>query len=130
METEMIFLNVDYIENRLQEFKKIKTQEISYKIQKSVKKNSNTIYVNFYIMSPNNNWSKTFTVRISDHYVKTIHPTFLVKRNAKVTPKRKQSFMDTLQRAINYTSVKHCKYLMKRVQTEIGRLQESLENFF
>lgn len=130
METEMIFLDVNYIENRLQEFKKIRTQEISYKIQKSVKKNSNTIYVNFYIMSPNNNWSKTFTVRISDHYVKTIHPTFLVKRNAKVTSKRKQSFMDTLQRAINYTSVKHCKYLMKRVNHELNNLQKSLENFF
>lgn len=130
METEMIFLNVDYIENRLKEFKKIRSQEISYKIQKSVKKNSNTIYVNFYIKSPNDNWAKTFTVRISDHYVKTIHPTFLVKRNAKVTPKRKQSFMDTLQRAINYTSVKHCKYLMKRVSHELNNLQKSLENFF
>lgn len=130
METEMIFLNVEYIENRLQEFKKIRSQEISYKIQKSVKKNSNTVYVNFYIKNPNDNWAKTFTVRISDHYVKTIHPTFLVKKNVKVISKRKQAFMDTLQRAINYTSVKHCKYLMKRVQHEIDNLQKSLENFF
>lgn len=130
METEMIFLNVEYIENKLKEFKKIKSQEIVYKIVKSVRKNSNTLYVWFYIKDAHDYWKRTFAVRVSDHYVKTIHPTFLVKKNAKVTPKRKQSFLDTLQRAINYTSVKHCKYLMKRVQTEIGRLQESLENFF
>lgn len=130
METEAIFLNVEYIENRLQEFKKIRSQEIVYKIEKSVRKNSNSLYIWFYIKDVHDCWNKTFCVRISDHYVKTIHPTFLVRKNQKVTPKRKQSFIDTLSRAINYTSVKHCKYLMKKVQNEINNLQKSLENFF
>lgn len=126
IETEMKFLDKDYIEAKLKEIPKIENHRVSYHIKESDRSYSKTIYINFYIKIKGV-WLKEHTLRISDHLVpRTHYPTFLIKPSKQLTPKRKQQFVKVLENAVEWTCVKHFKFAMRSVQKEIKKFQQSL----
>ena len=70
METELKFLDKNYIETRIREIKEIRSKEISYNIQSSNNEGSLSVYVKFYKVNKKGDNLTFFggkQVRLSDH---------------------------------------------------------------
>ena len=107
METETKFLDVNYVETRIREFKDIRSKQVSYKIERSNRENSNSIYVRFYLTRINKGEERFFAgsgVRISDHYLSDYpHKQFIVDTTMPLTKGRKAIFIKTLEKALKTT---------------------------
>lgn len=106
METETKFLDQNYVETRVRELKEVRTRKVAYKIEKSNRENSNSLYVRFYVIRMFKGEEKFYGVsglRISDHlltnYPET-HKQFIIDPTMPLTKGRKAIFMRTLDRAV------------------------------
>ena len=58
METQSKFLSIPYLETRLKEIQEIKRGEMKYKIERSDRVNSNSLYITFSMLNRNFRWQK------------------------------------------------------------------------
>lgn len=104
MEQESKFLDPLYVETRIREAKEIRNKEYAYKITKSNRDNSKSLYVRFYRVFIYNGEKKYFgdkQLRISDHPSLNHKGTqFLVREDAPLTKGRKALFMRTIEKTI------------------------------
>lgn len=131
VETEEKFLDINYVETRIRELKEIRNKKYAYKIQKSNRENSKTIYVRFYEVLNFKGDDKFFgevQLRISDHYLPDkFCVQFITRENTFLTKKRKTTFKRTLENCIklcikgsfNYNLNKISKESEKAVQSQI-----------
>ena len=109
METELKFLDINYVETRVRELKDVRTKQVSYKIERSNKENSNSIYVRFYLIRINKGEKKFVGgsgLRISDHFLNnypSTHKQFIVDPSMPLTKGRKALFIRSLEKAIKTT---------------------------
>lgn len=107
METEAKFLDVNYVETRIREFKDIRSRQVAFKVERSNRENSNSIYVRFYLTRINKGEERFFAgsgVRISDHYLNDYpHKQFIVDTSMPLTKGRKAIFIKTLEKALKLT---------------------------
>lgn len=113
METELKFLDENYIETRVREIKEVRTKQVAYKIEHSNNQDSSSIYIRFYIINKKGDEEKYFggtTVRISDHVLSaerlnanSSYKQFIVKPEMVLCKKRKAMFMKVLENAVKLT---------------------------
>jgi len=120
METESKFLNKQYLETRLREFKQIKRKEIDFSIEESDRAFSRSIYINFYLKSYNGFWYKDHTLRISDHIQKDCpYSQFIVDPNMTLTKKKKSQFVKAIETALIKAKTKSFHKKLAKVEKEI-----------
>lgn len=120
METQSKFLSIPYLETRLKEIQEIKRGEMKYKIERSDRANSNSLYITFSMLNRNFRWQKYETLRISDHEQKNcIFPQFIVAPNDIMTKKKKQKFIGAIKKSVARAKIKfRIKALDKMGQTQ------------
>ena len=107
METELKFLDKNYVETRIREIKEIRSKQVAYKITSSNRENSKSLYVRFYKVGLKGDEKKFFAVsgvRLSDHIL-TDYPfkQFIVNPDMQLCKKRKEIFIRTLESAVKLT---------------------------
>lgn len=110
VETEIRFIDEDYVRVRLNDITEIKHKEIKVNIYHSDNIDSNSIYIDFYCKLPSDNgfkWSRNCTLRVSDHHLATYKSTqFIIDGNKIMTKKRKELFFRTLQNCVRKAKTK------------------------
>lgn len=116
METQVKFLNKQYLETRIMEIREIKRKEILFEIKESDRSFSKSLYIEFYCYGENEKWFKQKTLRISDHEIPNCpHTQFIIEPNSTLTKKKKQQFMKTLIGTIKRSKIRHFNILMTKV---------------
>lgn len=106
MEQKNKFLDPFYVETRVKEIKEIRNNQYSYKISRSNRENSKSLYVRFYRVFIYNGEKKFFgdtTLRISDHLLpKSRYPKsqFLVDVEKILCKSRKAQFKKALEQTV------------------------------
>lgn len=123
METESKLLNIEYIETKIKELEEIKLGHVAYKIEKSNRENSNSIYVRFYktnlVKGETHFYAFNESLRISDHYLaNSPSKQFIVEPDAILTKKKKETFVRTLKKEINLCFKRSLTSLLKNVKTK------------
>lgn len=107
METQSKFLDKQYLETRLGEFKEIKRKEIVCEVYESNRVLSNSMYISFYVRGSNGGNFKQQTLRISDHPLKdNNHPQFIIDPRAIMTKKKKKQFVSMIESCIKKANTK------------------------
>ncbi len=117
METEARFLDINYLNERLSQLNSIKTNRFYYKISKSDRKNSNSIYVRLCRKTHDGFEIAGKTLRISDHKSPTKHNCleFLIKPDREITKGRKNAFSEMLRALEKRSADAINEFLIKRV---------------
>lgn len=115
METENKLLDIEYLETRIKELKEIKSGAFAYKIEKSNRENSNSVYIRFYQVRINKGEKHFFgakSLRISDHRTKekNYHTNFYIDPNAILTKSKKERFIATLRNCLKFSRKSQLKY--------------------
>lgn len=119
METQIKFLNKQYLETRIKELKEVKNGQIRFEIKESDRAFSRTLYIEFYCYGDTNWWFKQKTLRISDHSVPNCpHTQFVIEPNACLTKKKKQQFMKMLENTIKRSKRRHLGILLNKISTQ------------
>ena len=123
MEQENKFLDPLYVETRVRELKAIRNKEYSFKISKSNRENSKSIYVRFYRVFIYNGEQKFFgdkTLRISDHFLPTYEKgsQFIVRENTPLTKGRKALFMRTIEKTLKIAQKSDLMHDLSKLSTK------------
>jgi GTP-dependent phosphoenolpyruvate carboxykinase len=119
METQIKFLNKQYLETRLREIREIKRKEIKFEIEESDRAFSKTLYVNFFCLGIDNKWFKNHTLRISDHsFADCPHTQFIIEPNEYMTKKKKQQFIKSIELAIRKAKSRSFRLEMRNISRE------------
>lgn len=119
METQIKFLNKQYLETRIKEFKEVKRNEVRFEIRESDRAFSRSLYIEFYCLGENGSWFKQKTVRISDHAIADCpHFQFIIEPNSILTKKKKQQFVKMLENAIKRSKKRQFKILLNKISTQ------------
>ena len=116
METEAIFLDENYLREKLNQLNCIKTNRYYYKINKSDRPNSNSIYVKLCKKTHDGFEITGKTLRISDHKspTKTNNLEFLIKLDKPINKGRKNAFGEMLRALEKRSSDAINEFLIKR----------------
>lgn len=120
LETQSKFLNKQYLETRIGEFREIKKKEMLFKIEDSNRVFSKSIYISFYIKSSNGAWFKNSTLRISDHKLAECpHTQFIIEPDWAMTKKKKAQFMTAVEMAIRKAKTRNFYKELNKISKEI-----------
>jgi len=112
IETEDKFLNKEYVETRLRDFKDIKSKNITFEIKGSDRIDSLSLYVEFFIDN-----MKLNTLRISDHLCKTSpHLQFIIEPTKILAKKKKELFVRTVNHCLAIAKSKKMKYTFRKIE--------------
>jgi hypothetical protein len=102
MDTQAKLLNEKYLGIRLNTIKEIKNHEVFYKIEKSNRTFSKSIYIRFYRPSTSNgSWHRSSSLRISDHESDNCVITqLIIEPDKPLTKKVKKDFLNCVERVI------------------------------
>lgn len=101
MDKQIKLLDEQYLTTRIRELKDVRKKEVTFKITKSDRECSKTLYICFYLTSSENKNFKGCTLRMSDHFIKNCpHPQFIIEPNEDLTKKKKEHFMRTLENTV------------------------------
>lgn len=129
METQSKFLNKQYLETRIGEFREIKKKEVFFKIEESNRVLSKSLYVCFYIQSSNGFCFKNSTLRISDHQLAECpHTQFIIEPNNTMTKKKKAQFMGAVEMAIRKAKTRNFYKELNKISKEITTDENLLTN--
>ena len=116
------FFEKEFVANILNDFKQIKSKEISFQIYNSDRSYSKSMYIGFWHQIKDIGWRKLATLRISDHTDKNcIHPQFIVDLSGILTKKKVALFRRTISNCI-----KKCKH--KVLQLNINKISRMFDN--
>lgn len=105
--TEELFLKKEYIIEILNQFKEIRDGSTRYRIAKSDRPNSVSIYIEFYCCGKNK-WFKEYILRISDHKsLRFPNSQFLINLKKPLKKVRKILFSKTIANCIYKAHSKH-----------------------
>lgn len=110
VEYESKFLSQEYLETRLRDFKEIRQKQVTFKIVKSNREESKSLYIEFYVDK-----IKGHTLRVSDHIVNTCHTQFIVSEFNVLKKKKKAQFVALVESSIRKAKADTLKVKLRRI---------------
>lgn len=123
MDKQDKLLDKRYLETRIREIKAVRDKEVFFEIRNSDNENSISLYVNFFCKDAHGRKTKAYTLRISDHSLQD-RPClqFIIDPTDFLTKKKKQQFMNAVERAVqratNKNAMRNLSYLLAEKRNE------------
>lgn len=118
METQIKFLNKQYLETRIRELKQVRRKEVKFEIKESDRAFSKTLYIEFYCNAGKDKWFKQRTLRISDHLLPDCpHAQFIIEPNGFLTKKKKHQFITMLENTVKRSKERQFYIELDKIST-------------